>query len=173
MIATDIGNNREIHPGTAISACARLSGSLLFRSFNLSVPDAAPGNVILSELANDKGPILINILGWMLENTGATIDKEKMESSPKDESKIEFIDCLNLLQGKAVAIMKQYNLSYEEMAYSCAMATAFIIQQCKNNLAVESGFNTAIYGFIEGTKTQPPELNDTKSKKKKWFKFWQ
>jgi hypothetical protein len=58
------------------------------------------------------------------------------------------------------------------MAYSCAMATAFIIKECQNELQAESGFHTAVFSFIEGCKTYPPEFGVSQPKKKSIFKFW-
>ena len=55
LIASKFGKNRKIHPGTAITAGARLSGSFIFRSFNFSLKDIKPGTVVLSEQANEKG----------------------------------------------------------------------------------------------------------------------
>jgi len=158
LIANKLGNNRLIHSATAISACARLSGSMLFRSFEFPNIEAEPGNVILSEEANNKGPVLINILGGMIESTGNKIDKNKLQTSNKVESNIDFLKTLDLLQSSAVEVKEKYKLSFEDFSYSCAMATAFIITQCKNDVSIESGFNTAIYGFIEGSKTMPPKI---------------
>jgi hypothetical protein len=62
------------------------------------------------------------------------------------------------LQNKAAIIMNRNRLNFEEMAYSCAIATAFMINECQQDMPVESGFNGAIYGFIEGSKTYPPDL---------------
>ena len=160
LIAEKLGENRAIHPGTAIGSCARLAGSFLFRSFNFPMKNIAPGNVVLSEQANEKGPELINILGSTLSSLGVNIENEKFNESSKAESNLSFVDALNLLQDKATEIMNYNKLSFEQMAYSCAMATAFIIKECQHHLSVESGFTTAIYGFIEGSKTYPPELSD-------------
>jgi hypothetical protein len=168
LIAEKIGKHREVHPATAISTCARLSGSMLFRSFTLSVPNAEPGNVVLSEEANEKGPILINILGVAIENSGNKIDKDKLAIAQKEDSNIAFIKSLELTQNQTIEIMKKYEMSYEDISYSCAMATGFIITQCQNKISTESGFNTAVYGFIEGTKTMPPELGKQNEIKKKF-----
>ena len=172
LIVTELGKNRAVHPPTAIISCARIAGSFLFRSFNFSLKDAAPGNPVLSEQANEKGPDLINIMGWMLHSLGIDIDGNKVNESSMAESDLKFLDSLNLLQNKAAQIMNQNKLDFEQMAYCCAMATAFIVKECQHDLSVESGFNTAIYGFIEGTKTFPPELSAPASRKKGFFSFW-
>jgi hypothetical protein len=52
------------------------------------------------------------------------------------------------------------------------MSTAFIIKECQQQLAVESGFNTAVFGFIEGSKTFPPPFTNETGKKKNIFKIW-
>ena len=172
LIASKLGDNRAIHPGTAISSCARLAGSFLFRSFKFSMKDISPGTAVLSTEANEKGLVLINILGLTLSSLEVNIDSNKLNELPKGETKLDFLDALNLLQGKAVGIMNGQGLNFELMAYSCTMATAFLIKECQRDLAVESGFNTAIYGFIEGCKTCPPELSNSVKKKNGFFSFW-
>ena len=99
-----------------------------------------------------------------------------------------FIDTIAKIQTQALEIMKTNDLSYEQMAQSAAIATAFIIQQ-SNNITPEEGFGTAIYHYIEGTKTFPPDFSnittsnsgtitsskgDTNQKdiSKPWWKFW-
>ena len=172
LIAEKIGTNRQIHSATAIAAGARLAGSFLFRSFGFKLGDIKPGTAVLSEEANEKGPLLINILIGTLSNMGVELDGEKMDKATNVDSNLSFKDTLEKIQEDAFQIMTVQQLSHEEMAYSCAMATAFIIKECKNDLPVESGFNTAVYGFIEGTKTCPPEMGKAKPGKKSFFKFW-
>ncbi len=164
LIVSRIGNNRQIQPGTAIAACARLAGSFMFRSFNLKLNNVSPGSVVLSEEANEKGPVLINVLGGTLNNFGINPDPVKMNSTSNADSNLSFLETLERLQDQAQVIMSQNNITQEQMAYSCAMATAFIIKECQNDLPVESGFHTAVYSFIEGSKTYPPDYVDSQSK---------
>jgi hypothetical protein len=172
LIAETFGNKREIHPATAIASCARLSGSFLFRSFNFPDKNISPGTAVLSEIANDKGPDLINILAWALSTHGIDVNSLALNSTSNAESNFSFLDTISLLQDKAAGIMENNKLNYEQIAQSCAMATAFIINECKSQLAVESGFNTAMYSFIEGAKTFPPEMTNRQKSKKSFFKFW-
>jgi hypothetical protein len=172
LITAEFSENRAIYPGTAISSCARLSGSFLFRSFDFPTKNISPGSVVLSEQANEKGPVLINILGWTLNNLDINIDANKLMEASKAESNLSFLDTLNLLQNKAATIMYQNKLNFEQMAYSCAMAAAFLIKECQPDLTVESGFNTAIYNFVEGSKTYPPDLSNPTAKRKNIFTFW-
>ncbi len=98
--------------------------------------------------------------------------KKKLNESPKTDSNLNFLDTLKLLQNKASVIMTQNTLDFEQMSYSCAMATSFLIKECQHDLTVASGFNTAVFSFIEGSKTYPPELSNSNSKKKSIFAFW-
>lgn len=94
-----------------------------------------------------------------------------------------FLDVISKIQTPAIEIMKKRRLNYEQMAQSAAIATAFIIQQ-SSNISPEEGFSIAIYHYIEGSKTNPPEINsEPKSEIKKenkgsagqtkpWWKFW-
>jgi hypothetical protein len=158
LIADKLGVNRQIHPGTAISAGARLAGSFYFRSLNLNLKDIQPGSAVLSEQANEKGPLLINTLGITLSGFGINLDEDSISAASKAESEKSFLESLNILQDEAHEIMSRNKLTQEQMAHACAMATAFIIKACKADLSAESGFNTAVYGFIEGSKTYPPPL---------------
>jgi hypothetical protein len=158
LIADKLGVNRQIHPGTAISSGARLAGSFYFRSFNFNMKDIHPGSAVLSEQANEKGPLLINILGTTLSKFGINLDGDSISKASKAKSDKSFLDSLSILQDEAHEIMSRNKLTQEQMAHSCAMATAFIIKECTADLSAESGFNTAVYGFIEGSKTCPPSL---------------
>lgn len=189
MIVSVLGKGtRELDTTEAISSTARLAGSFLFRSFDFKINDAKPGTVMLSEEANTKGPQLVNITHAVLQNFGIQIDNNKMSAGNQMHATSNFTDIIAKLQTQALEIMKTNDLSYEQMAQSAAIATAFIIQQ-SNNITPEEGFGTAIYHYIEGTKTFPPDFSnittsnsgaitsskgDTNQKdvSKPWWKFW-
>ena len=189
MVVSIIGNgSREIDTTEAISSSARLAGSFLFRSFDFKIDDAKPGTALLSEEANTKGPQLVNITHAVLQNMDIQIDNNKMSNNSQQQSESNFVDVIGKVQTPALAIMKKNDLSFEQMAQSAAIATAFIIEQSKN-IAPEAGFETAIYHYIEGSKTFPPEFSsdtdktihtktpakentDPKSGSKPWWRFW-
>lgn len=172
LIASSIGRNKEVHSATAIATSARLSGAFLFKSFGLNIQDAKPGTAVLSQQANEEGPELINVIGAILSNLGVTVDNKKMESAGMQKSELDFLQSMKATLSKANQIMKKYRLSDKEMAVACAMSTGFIIHQCQNDLKLESAFNTAIYGQIEGAKTVPPEITLSTTEQKRWYKFW-
>ena len=189
MVVSVIGNgSREIDTTEAISSAARLAGSFLFRSFGLKINDTKPGTIVLSEEANTKGLQLVNITHALLHNFGIQIDNSKMSGENQKHATSNFVDVIAKLQTPALEIMKTNDLNYEQMAQSAAIATAFIIQQ-SGNITPEEGFETAIYHYIEGTKTFPPgfssesertaniktsrlENSNNKNISKPWWKFW-
>ncbi len=136
---------------------------------------------MLSEEANTKGPQLVNITHAVLHNMGIQIDDSKMSNSNQQNAESSFVDVIEKVQSPALEIMKKNSLNFEQMAQSAAIATAFIIQQSAN-IAPEQGFGTAIYHFIEGTKTLPPQFGSSSDKtaltemskdnSKPWWKFW-
>ncbi len=185
MVVNVIGNgSRAIDTTEAISSTARLAGSFLFRSFGFTIDNAKAGTVMLSEEANIKGPQLVTITHVVLQNFGIMIDNTKMSNGNQKYSKSNFVDLIGKVQVPALEIMKKNDLSYEQMAQSAAIATAFIIQQ-SSNITPEEGFGTAIYHYIEGSKTYPPDFDsiakseqqeqDVKrhdSQTKPWWKLW-
>lgn len=185
MVVDVIGNGlRELDTTEAISSTARLAGSFLFRSFDFKIADAKPGIVMLSEEANIKGPQLVNITHAVLQNFGIQIDNNKISNGSQKHAESNFVEVIGKIQSPALEIMKKNDLSYEQMAQSSAIATAFIIQQ-SSNITPEEGFGIAIYHYIEGSKTNPPdfdlkartELKEQKENKiegqtKPWWKIW-
>ena len=177
LIASKVGDsNRAIHPETAISASARLSGSLLLRSFGLDLDAGEPGSVLLSEEANKHDPILINILGEFLSASNIHIDKEKIggnETQRGEAPRLNAVETLSLLQDEAIDICKRNSLDMQRSARSAALATAFVVKECSPQISAETAFNVAIFGFIEGSKTIPPAIGgETSNSKKPWYKIW-
>ncbi|QDU78546.1 hypothetical protein Pla110_02500 [Polystyrenella longa] len=177
LVTSRVGSNGAVHPETAIASIARLAGSLLLRSFNLNIDSLEPGTVILSTEANEKGPQLIGIMSSMLQQFGLSMDKEKLggeQSKLGTKPDFSTVQSLSLLQDDAIGIAKSNGLELKEAAQSAAMATAFFVKECANDIGVETGFNVAAYNFIDGCKTVPPAIGSTPKadNKKPWYKFW-
>lgn len=181
LIAAAIGKGRAIHPETAISACARLAGSLLLRSFKLDLGAHAPGAIVLSEEANEKGPVLMNSFAAYLSVLKVQLDEQKLGGHPAGrggEPELDILAALGLLQAPALEIGCQHGLSLEETAQAAALATGFIVKECAPQIGAETGFNLAAFGFVEGCKTVPPPLPEASVQArapregKPWYKFW-
>jgi hypothetical protein len=178
LIASKIGKGRAIHPETAISASARLSGSLLLRSFNLNLDTYAPGAIVLSHEANEKGPDLINFLSAYLSAAAVQLDQQKLSGRQElrgGEPQLDTLGALKLLQESAFEIGEKNQLSVEQTAQAAAWATGFLVKECAPQISAETGFNVAAYGFVEGSKTVPPPRSNEprmQFEAKPWYKFW-
>jgi hypothetical protein len=177
LVASRVGKDRAIHPETAIAASARLAGSLLLRSFKLRFDNIEPGAILLSEEANEKGPMLINTMSAFLAKSNVSLDQQKLggqENSRGAKPNLDILSALFQLQERAIEIGKRQNLTLEQTAQAAALATAFIVKECAPQISAETGFNVAVYGFIEGSKTVPPKLNSPlmSATAKPWYKFW-
>lgn len=178
LIANKIGSGRAIHPETAISSAARLAGSLLLRSFNLNISSIEPGTILLSNEANEKGPLLVATMATFLSKRGFSLDNSLLggeQSKRGAEPNLTILQALSTFQEDALQIIKRNGLSLEEAAHSAALATGFIVKECAANTGAEIGFNVAAYGFIEGCKTVPPAFSlpaSPSEKTKPWYKIW-
>ena len=146
-----------VHAETAVAGVARMAGTYLFRSFDLPMGDIQPGQVVLSDIANEQGPALIEILGGALTQIGVSLNEEELngETNAEGQPRQNFLETQVLLEPRFKAIQEQYGLSLQEAAEACAVATALLIEDCFQVLDPNVAFNIAIYGFIEGTKTAP------------------
>ncbi len=161
LLATRLGKNRAIHPETVIASAARLSGSLLLRSFNFDLAKLEPGSIVLSAEANDKGPELLALLSSALSSRGIVLDKEKLggdQSLRGEEPHLSFAESIVVTQDDVLRIAQENNLDLEQAAQATTLATAFIVAECSRSIGAETALNVAVYGLIEGTKTVPPLL---------------
>lgn len=178
LIASKLGPGRAVHSETAVASAARLAGSLLFRSFNLSIPSAEPGAAVLSTEANEQGPELISIMSTMLQHFGVSLNQENLGGHPSKRGgspQLSTVESLASLQEDALRIAKSCGLELKEAAQAAAIATAFIVKECAPAIGPEIAFNIAAYGFIEGCKTIPPPLAGkppAPAPKKPWYKLW-
>jgi hypothetical protein len=177
LISARLGSGRAIHPETAIASSARIAGSLLLRSFGFDLETPKPGTVLLSTEANERSPTLLNLMGSFLANKQVELDATKLGGAPEHrgmEPHLSLQESLALLQADALKIAARHSLSLQEAAESAALATAFIVKECVASIGGETGFNVAAFGFVEGSKTVPPHLENRHkpSSLKPWYKIW-
>jgi hypothetical protein len=177
LVAAKVGSNRAIHPETAISSSARLAGSLLLRSFNFQLDGLEPGNVLLSDEANEKGSMLVNTMAAFLSASNVSMDQSKLggqQDHRGQEPHLDILSALTQLQSEALNICRENGLTLEQAAQSAALATAFIVKECAPQIGAETGFNVAVFGFVEGSKTVPPHASAASkpvAATKPWYKF--
>ena len=79
LIAIKIGNKkREINPRDAILCSGNLIGMFMFLSFNFDFEKLSPGDVLLSNEANELGSKIISRLLYELKKYGIEIKKIKI-----------------------------------------------------------------------------------------------
>ena len=149
-----------VHAETAIAATARMAGTFLFRSFDFPLPDVQPGQAVLSDNANERGPELLQILGGLLTQLGVALDPQLLDAEPGPEHQPRrgFLDTQRRIEPLYDAIRLRLDLSLEQAAHAAAVATAIVIRQCAQVLHPSVAFAIAAYGFVEGAKTAPAPL---------------
>ena len=176
-----------------ISMLAMLAGSFLFRSFEFKLDNLSPGSLvnIHSEFEQSKERELIVITQSSLELFGLKIDLNTLLLNNQYidiDQKHNFIDIISKVQEPALMIMKNYNLTCEQLAQAAAIAATFyIVQGEKSN--IEERFKMAFYYYHIGSRTCPPDFDENISNKKlddqikqeanlikhdlrPWWKFW-
>ena len=174
IIVKALRTEKGVHSETAIAAAARMAGTFLFRSFNFPLKDLKPGSAVLSDAANDSGPILIQALGAGLKALKVTLDSAKLRGDVPNENRPQI--SVNETQARVEAAFRkvsaELDLTPEQSAHACALAAARLIHMSSAVLDPHIGFSVAAYGFIEGSKTAPIPLDDGKQGKRPWFRFW-
>ncbi|KXK00426.1 MAG: hypothetical protein UZ17_ACD001002182 [Acidobacteria bacterium OLB17] len=153
-------NEKGVHIETAIAATARMAGTFLFRSFGFQLADAEPGSAVLSDRANEKGPMLIDIVGQKLTAANLVPGPGTLEMEPGEEHRphLSFLESQQKLEPSYDAIRRRWGLSLEDGAKAAAEAVGSLIVQGSQVLDPGIAFNIAAFGFVEGSKTLPADI---------------
>ena len=156
-VVAELRTDKGVHAETAVASVARMAGTFLFRSLGFQLGDVEPGQVVLSEQANEAGPRLIQVLVGALAELGVALDEQKLGASQlqANQPNLGFLETQRRLEPLFSAIRARHGLSLAEAAEAGAVATAFMVHQCSSVLDPNAAFGVAVYGFIEGTKTAP------------------
>ena len=153
-------SNGNMHPGTVLAALARMGGTYLFRSFNLSLHGVVPGQAVLSVAADSEAPKLLQIVGAVLANAGIAIDNTQAgtPTDPKHRPALTFLVTQRKLEAAFKPIKERDALTDLEAAHAAA---AMVIQHCAKVMDPTVGFGIAAFAFIEGAKTAPDPVSLT------------
>lgn len=155
-----IATEQGLHAETLISSAARMSGSLMYRSFGFD-KNIEPGTSILSDQANIHGPKLMNLMLVTLQQLGQKIGEKDInrEYTSAKDSQLIFKESVDRLAPFFLKYCEVAPMSYHDAALGAAIATGILIHDCREVLDVKKGAGIAVYGFVEGTKTAPNPLN--------------
>ncbi|MEP6831941.1 MAG: hypothetical protein ABJB74_01050 [Gemmatimonas sp.] len=156
-IINDLATERGPHAETCVTAAARMGGTFLFRTFGLLTSNIPVGAPILSDIANERGPVLVEVMKSGLVGLGMEIDERTMQTGPTEHHAplISLIETQQKLDEKLSDIVAAHGLFGDAAARSCALAAAHLIYQTREVLDPNISFGLAVYGFVEGTKTNP------------------
>jgi hypothetical protein len=175
-IVERLTGEKGVHAETAIAGAARMAGTFLLRSFNFPVENLQPGDVVLSDAANEEGPLLVNLLGGTLQQLNVTLDEVRLASAQGqgDKPQLGVIETQALLESALSEIKDRHQLTFREAALAGAIAAALMVQKFKDVVDPHVGFYVAAYGFVEGAKTVPRRLGPPAAGegKRPWYKFW-
>ena len=177
-----LATERGLHAETLISSVARMSGSLMYRSFGFD-QKIEPGTTVLSDQANIHGPKLMNLMLVTLQRLGQKIAEENIngEYASAKFSQLSFKESHDRLAPFFLKYCEVAPISHYDAAFGAAIATGILINDCREVLGVDKGAGIAVYGFIEGTKTAPFPINggsasspqpEPSPSKKSWYKVW-
>lgn len=177
-IIRELADHRGAHAETCVTGAARMAGTYLFRTFGLPTDNIAVGAPVFSDIANERGPMLVEVMKSGLSGFGIVVDERNITPGPTEQHAplISIIETQQKLDDKLQDIAATHGLHGDSAARACALAAAMLIFQTKDMLDPTVSFGLAVYGFVEGTKTNPiPTLRAPipapPPKAKPWYKF--
>ena len=146
-----------VHPPTVVAACARMAGTYLFRSFDLELQGAQPGQAVLSAAADEHSPMLLRTAAGILSKLGITIASAPTSPLVDEKTKPmhEFLHTQRLLEPLFAPIRSKFDFTTRQAAQAAAIATAILIHHFVKHLEPNAAFGLAAFAFIEGSKTAP------------------
>ncbi len=172
-ILEKLTDERGVHAETAVAAAARMAGTFLLRSCNVPLARLEPGTPVLSDAVNERGPLLVEILGVALQGMNVAIDMTRARAG--GAALLTVPQTQALLELGMIALKDRCGLDYERGARAAALATALLIKDTAVALDPSTAFGIAAYGFVEGAKTVPPRLpavTPPPATMKPWYKIW-
>jgi len=161
-ILNGLRNERGVHAETAIAAAGRLAGTCLLRSLKLPIDTMEPGRAVFSDLANERGPALVDLLAGVLGQMGIGVDVGRSQGAAEAAAKpqLTVAETQTRLEPTLDQIRRSHQLTHEESAHAAVIAAAMFIRDCASVLGTDAGFGIAVYGLVEGSKTVPARWVD-------------
>ncbi|MEB3362217.1 MAG: hypothetical protein VKI42_08860 [Synechococcaceae cyanobacterium] len=152
-----LANDGRLQAETLIVSVARLSGSLVFRSFSLEPLPA--GTPVLCDEANVWGPKLIEVLKATLRQQDACPPDARIRAAAAristSASPLSFQDSLDRLMPFVRRWSELSGLDLRQAGVAAAIAAGLLVHGCAKVLPVEAGAALAVAGLCEGLKTAP------------------
>lgn len=158
LLFDELEGDRGLHVETLVAAAARLAGSCLLRSFKLDLTGIAPGSPVFSDLADQHGPQLMDLLGKTLAVLEVPIDETQVtgEVTPDHAPLMDCFETLLQLQAPARALLARHGFDDVRGARAFTLTTAILIHETQAVVPAQSLFDIAVTGLVEGAKMAPP-----------------
>jgi hypothetical protein len=156
-IISKLATGRGVHAETAISAAARMAGTLRLQSSGLPLADFEPGTSILSDLMDDLGQQLVHVFEQALASLEIELDPSRFDYDLADDHnpRMELLEVQGVLDAPFRSIMEKHGLTREEGAGAAAVAAAILVQKTAAVLDPHVGYVVAVYGMVESCKVVP------------------
>jgi hypothetical protein len=149
-----------LQPESAVAAMARMAGTYYFRSFGYAALHLVPGQAVLSDEANQKGPELMHLTAEVLARIGLPLPDARVRaaldgSGGRHKPLLDFAFTQPRLERALAPIKAEYGLTHVEAGKAAACAVALLIHNAQQVLDPAIAFGIATYAFVEGSKTAP------------------
>jgi hypothetical protein len=164
---------KGVHAETAIAGAARMAGTLLFRSLGIAAAGTPPGTPVLSDAANEQGPLLVQTFGVGLVAEGIDPSKITPDLHIPEQNRplLTLGETQAKLEPEIAAIAARHRLDDVLAAHACALAAATLVKRTTGVLEPRTGFAVATYALVEGSKTMPIPRPPAPAKRP-WYRFW-
>ena len=157
---TTLKHGTTVHPATAIAACARMAGTLMFRTFNVSLPGLQPGQAVLSQDATAQGDMLMRVTANILANLKVTLPAAPPsdDGNPNLRPTLDFLTTQRRLEPVFQPILNRFEFTPVQAAQASAVAAALLIHHFAKHVDPAVGFRLATHAIVEGCKTAPDPI---------------
>lgn len=155
-----LATDGKVQATSVIAAVARMAGTYYFRSFGYAGMQLQPGQAVLSDEANAKGPELMHLAHEVLARLGVRLPDAEVRAALEKPAGahvpvLDFAYTQPRLERAFAPIKAQHGLSSVEAGKAAACAVALLIYNSQAVVPPALAFGLAVYGFVEGTKTAP------------------
>ena len=155
-----LAKDGRVHAESAVAGAARIAGTFLFRSFGFPPTTAPPGSPVLSDAANELGPLVMQTFATALGRLGVAIENPDLsEPIPDDrQPRLTVLETQSALEPELDRIARAHQLDLVAAAHASALAAAILVKRTGSVLPPRLGAALAVYGVVEGSKTMPGPL---------------
>ena len=153
--------NIDMDQASIILSVSRMSGLLIFKSFNFPENLGKPGQTFFSDKANEVGPALMRQMLSVLDTLGNKVEENDLKSEyMSSDGKVSYLESFNVFAPPFLIYCEKSSTNFQDAAFGAAVAAGYLVSQFHDVIPVDQGAALATFGFVEGTKTIPYSLEN-------------